>query len=209
MMTAESKKSPSLRDLKKQKNRKLLLEATAKALHLHGIKGATIDMIQSYSGLGRGMINQHFESKNNLIWTVAEEMMNEYRANWVAALEKGGETPEEKLRAICKSEFNEAVLTQQKMAIWFTLRAETSSSSEYQKLIGDGDQELLLAVYELCKAICEKDKRADPNPEKIARIVSALFEGFLTEYHLEPEKFDRDEASTLCIDVISRYLPSV
>lgn len=208
-MVDSSQKPLSAREASKQKNRELLLQATMRAIHHHGLKGATIDVIQQYSGLGRGMINQHFSSKDGLIWTVAERMVNDYKNNWQTALREGGNTAIEKFHAICQSEFSEAVLTPQKAAIWFSFRAEAYASPQYHTLIGSGDSAFGKTVTDLCREICASDPAADPDPEKVGRVLSAFFEGMWTAFHLEPEAFDRDAARDLALDVARKYMPSV
>lgn len=199
----------SAREFKKNRNREILLEAASKALHRHGLKGSTIDVIQRYSGLGRGMINQHFESKDRLLWAVAELNLAEYRANWQNALQTAGPTAQDKLRALCVAEFSEDVLTHEKASIWLAFRSEVSASAEYQDLIASSDREFTDTLRDLCREICETGGHSGTDPDIVARLLAALIEGFWAEFHLAPDAFDRAGTSAICIDVARKYLPSL
>ncbi|MDA7965154.1 TetR family transcriptional regulator C-terminal domain-containing protein [Ruegeria sp.] len=199
-------KTATARELGKTRNRKLLLHAAAKSIHQHGLRGTTVDVIQRYSGLGRGMINQHFKSKENLLWSVAEQLMSEYRQNWRTCLEKGGTTYEGKLRALCQGEFSETVLTQQTVSIWLAFRSEASASVSYQRLVADGDAEFNEALYNLCRAICEERQLSDVDPRRVSRLMNAVFEGLWLEFHLNPQSFDRQAASDACFHMAQKLM---
>ncbi len=197
------------RDFQKAKNRELLLAAAKKAICLHGIKGTTVDVVQNYSGLGRGMINQHFGSKSDLIWAVAEALMAQYQQVWQENFSNDTLSASEKLIAICNGEFTESILSKQSVSIWFAFRSESSTSAKYHDLIGSGDRAFTNALYEVCKEICAQAGQADGVAQNAARALSAVMEGLWTEFHLDPENFDRDEARALCIDIARKYMPTL
>lgn len=207
-MNAADPQTPPLtaREISKQRNRAALLQAAIRAIHQHGLKGATIDVIQKYSGLGRGMINQHFDTKDRLIWAVAEQLMATYRDQWQTALTQGGRDPAAQLHSLLAAEFSPEVLNPQTAAIWFAFRAEVSADPEYQRLIGQGDAEFSAALTQVCSAIAQHTGHPARDADLAGRVLSALIEGLWTEFHLAPDSFDRTAAHALCLDVAEKYL---
>lgn len=75
----------------------MLLEATGSVILKHRVSGATISRIQEVSGLSRGKINLHFQSKDNQTRELARHMTREYNAAWqsfVSGASEGGSSPQ-------------------------------------------------------------------------------------------------------------------
>jgi TetR/AcrR family transcriptional repressor of bet genes len=195
------------RDKKKSVHRRQLLDAAAEAIFRHGVRGATIKNIQQISGLSNGMINLHFKSKENLLFSVAVELYNTYETNWRRAFESEDEKPASRLRAIFAADFAKGVLNKRNMAIWFAFRAEVNSHPEYRVLVDSRNKPFRDSLIKICEEIIEEGQYKNANAILAANAFVALLEGMWTDFHLNPDQFDRQKAVEACIYIASRLFP--
>ncbi|QGX97574.1 TetR family transcriptional regulator [Roseovarius faecimaris] len=202
-MTASPTPS-SARAAGKAQSRLKLIEAAATAIYRNGLRGATIGEIQAISGLSRGMINLHFNSKENLLLAVAEHLASQYEAHMAAALEGAGEAPQAQLKALFRADLDPLVLNARDVAIWFSFRAEGHATPAFQAQIntrGGGFAQILGGV---CAALTPGE---DGNPRFATLALMSLAEGLWTDFHVNPDRFDRDEALAMCFYVAERLFP--
>ncbi|WP_417809844.1 TetR/AcrR family transcriptional regulator [Thioclava sp.] len=189
--------------MQRARSTSLLLDAAARAIQGHGIKGTTVDAIQRYSGLSRGMIKQRFGSKDALIWAVAEKMMQEYTDSWMRAFQGQHASAGEKLAALFKADLSENVLNERNVAIWFAFRSEVASTHKYRQLIEAGDAQFQSAIKELCDELAVDEHTAT----LAAMSLSAILEGLWTKYLLEGPQFNRDKAYQACCETARGFFP--
>ncbi|WIY27419.1 TetR family transcriptional regulator C-terminal domain-containing protein [Parasedimentitalea psychrophila] len=195
------------RDKKKSAHRGQLLDAAAEAIFQHGVRGATIKNIQQISGLSNGMINLHFKSKDNLLFAVAEELYNSYEANWQNAFASEDESPISRLRAIISADFAKGVLNKRNMAIWFAFRAEVNSHPEYRALVDSRNKPFRDSLIKICEEIIEEGQYQNADAILAANAFVALLEGMWTDFHLNPDQFDRQKAVDACMYIASGLFP--
>lgn len=188
----------------KAQSRLKLIEAAAMAIHRHGLRGATIGEIQAISGLSRGMINLHFDGKENLLLAVAEHLANRYEAHMGAALAGAGEEPQDQLKALFRADLDPAVLNARDVAIWFTFRAEGHANPAFKAHISTRSGGFAQMLGQVCGALTQ----ASHGDARLAALaLMSLAEGLWTDFHLNPDRFDREEALRMCFYVAERLFP--
>lgn len=200
------------RKVDKDLHREVLLDATASVILRHGVSGATISRIQEESGLSRGMINLHFQSKDNLIRELAIHMTREYNAAWQNFTSQAPEevsTPEHaaaRLQALFETDFSEAVLNKRSARLTFAFRAEPELQALGTGYIETRGTDLHDHVRNCCHVLCQACG-TQGDPEKVAMAIMSLLEGLWTDFHAHPDEFSRENAVEICQTTARAFFP--
>ena len=207
MAAASDRNAHSIRELNKTRHRRKLIDAAGDVILDYGIRGATINRIQEKSGLSRGMINLHFKTKENLLTRVAQELNDEYKSYLKQVIDKAGDSPANRLKAIFLADFDPFILNKRNIAIWFAFRAEINSYPEYIEYADSRDQELKNTIKSICNELCNEGDYSDINVNFATTAILAMLEGLWTDFHIHPDKFDREVAIKSCVQVAKSFFP--
>lgn len=194
---------PTARDLSRARQRLKMIEATADAIADHGLAGVSVGRILDRAGLSRGMVNLHFDSKHRLLLETARHFCDLYLAHWEAALKTAGPDPQDRLHALIAADFAPEVLNRRTMAVWFAFRAEAGASPDFLPHVDSRNVRLLAILREICAALARPGQDAG----RAALAFMAMLEGFWTDYHLHPDRFDRAEAQAVALDMARAFFP--
>lgn len=195
------------RDVTKERHRQLLIEAAADAILEHGLANLSISRILERAGLSRGMVNLHFRSKANLLVEVLRHFSDAYGAHWQAAMAAAGPKPEDRLRALISADFDAAVLNRRMMAVWTAFRSEAQISPAYMPYIGSRDTRLQAAITAICTELGAAGPYPSLDPDLTAMAFLAVLEGLWNDFHLYPERFDRDAARAVVLHMARAFFP--
>lgn len=200
------------RKIDKSLHREVLLEATASVILKYGVSGTTISRIQEESGLSRGMINLHFQTKENLIRELAVHLTQQYNDAWQSfAAQAAAEinTPEDaaaRLQALFETDFSEAVLNRRSARLTFAFRAEPDLQALGPGYIETRGTDLHDHMLNCCEVLCEAcGTQADPG--KVAMAILSLLEGLWTDFHAHPDDFSRSGAVEICRTTARAFFP--
>ncbi|WP_238987421.1 TetR/AcrR family transcriptional regulator [Roseovarius dicentrarchi] len=208
MTQDENKPAPkTAREAAKSRNRRHLLDSAANVIFKSGIRGATIAAIQQESGLSRGLINLHFQTKENLLLAVAADLSRHYRAHWERAATSADLPAADRLRRIFQADLSPAVLNARDVAIWFAFRSEVSSNPEYHQFIASRDAGFRRTIIEICQTLIREGVYEGADAILAANSFVALLEGIWTDFHLHTDDFDRDDAERTCLYVAKSFFP--
>lgn len=201
---------------KRNKSRELsriaLLEATARVVLEHGIDGTTVSRIQRESGLSRGMINLHFDSKENLIAALQDHLGDKYDEVWNALASTHitqVDTPREAARLLARliaADLSQPVLTLESARLAFIFRARRQRASRYPNFVETRNTPLQQLVRHCVDTLCRSADMPDQADSFTATLL-ALLEGLWTDFHMHPDDFDRNQAIALCIAVCESRFP--
>ena len=195
------------RDATKEKHRRALIDATADVILDHGLAQVSVSRILDRAGLSRGMINLHFQSKNNLLLEVLRQASEDYVAHWKAALDQAGSAPEDRLGAVIAADFDPAVLNRRMMAIWIAFRGDAAARVEYLPFIDSRDTRIHSELIAICTELCAAGPYPGVQPKLAAHALTAALEGLWNDFHLYPERFDRDEARAVVLHMARAFFP--
>ena len=99
----------------------------------------------------------------------------------------------DKLSAMVQADFDAEVMNLRTLGVWFAFRAQVRARPEYLELVGMREREQLQKTVALFEAL-NHEVHTPQDPVTLARLMSALLEGFWTEYYLYPRDFDRDKS---------------
>lgn len=181
------------RKASKEVRRQQLIEATIDSLAKRGYSDTTMADVADGAKLSRGIVNFHFESKEKLLIATLQHMYDEYSAHWRAALDKAGEDPASRLRALVVADFDRVVCNRRKLAAWCAFWGEAKSRPTYQVLSGARDKAYQGTIVELC-ALLRDEAGYDYDAEAIALALSAMLEGLWLRLMMGTEDVSRETA---------------
>jgi TetR/AcrR family transcriptional repressor of bet genes len=78
----------SRRALSKERRRRQLIDATIKCISKKGLGSLTLAAVAKEAGLSQGIVNLHFNSKDNLLSETLRFLIEDYDAQFMQTLEK-------------------------------------------------------------------------------------------------------------------------
>ncbi len=160
------------RDVRRQQ----LIEATIGVLARKGYATLTIADVAGSAGLSVGIINFHFDSKDNLLAECLRYLSVEYTNNWKTVLVAAEPNAARRLEAVLLADFNAELFTPRKIAAWIAFWSETQGRPVYDEICAALDAEHEKMVERLCaEIIAEGGYRHDP--AITARALESLGDG--------------------------------
>lgn len=181
------------RKASKETRRLQLIEATIDSLAKRGYSDTTMADVADRAGLSRGIVNFHFESKEKLLIATLQHMSEEYAAHWRGALEKAGDNPADRLKALVDADFERSICNQRKIAAWCAFWGEAKSRPTYQALCSARDETYQDVLAELCGALIEEGGY-DADIRMTAMALDVLLEGLWLRLMLSNGRLKREAA---------------
>ena len=185
---------PARRTESKEVRRQQLITATIRSIAKHGIGGTTMSTVTDYAGLSIGIVNFHFESKQNLFEETLMFLAREHHDKWFNAYKDAGLSASEKLLAIVDAHFHPKICSRKKLAVWFAFYGEAGRRAVYRSLIDGIDDERFDISTELCTEIDAEGGYGRTPPRQIARTLEGLYDGLCLNILMYPGTFSRPQA---------------
>ncbi len=211
-MVVTPRPKPAVDDNKGRKasrefRRQQLIDATIDCLAERGYSDTTLADVSDRAGLSRGIVNFHFESKDNLLIATLQTLADEYASNWKDAVAKAGDDPVKQLLALVHADFNRTVNTRRKLAAWCAFWGEARSRPTYNALCGARDAAYNALIRKLCRAINDDGNYAG-DPEKIALSLDSLLEGLWLRMTLAPQDLKHETARDAALEFLRNTFPA-
>ena len=193
------------RTASREERRQQLIQATIKCISKKGIGSTTLGDVAQEAGLSQGIVNLHFNSKENLLNETLQFLAEDYKAQFEVTIGKAGPEAADKLLALMEMDFKPSVCDRQKLAVWFAFWGEVKAVPTYQKLCEAYDLAYDEAVNALCRTIIEQGGYKHVSPQTVTDALSSMTDGLWLSYLISPKGFDRDVA----MDAVYSYLRAV
>lgn len=174
--------------------RQQLIDATMKCIGRKGIGGTTLADVARQAGLSQGIVNLHFQSKDNLLQETLRRLADEYRAQFERTFERAGPGPAEKLLALMALDVKPSICQPSKLAVWFAFWGEVQSRPTYRKICGEVDRHYDVVVEELCAELVADGKYRNVNASATASALNSLTNGLWLSCLINPKGWDRKQA---------------
>jgi TetR/AcrR family transcriptional repressor of bet genes len=194
------------RKASKETRRLQLIEATIDSLSKRGYAETTLADVADGAGLSRGIVNFHFESKDKLLVATLQFMADEYAAHWRSALDRAGDDPAARLRALVAADFDRAVCNRRKLAAWCAFWGEAKSRPTYQALCGARDRVYQDTIVDLCGALIE-DGDYPLEPKQTALAIDAMLEGLWLRLMISSDEMTREKAHAAAVAMLAALFP--
>ncbi len=200
-------RTESLRTLRKQDNRRKLIEATISLIAEEGISAVTVSRVVERAGVSRGLINLHFETKEAMMIEVMDSLNFEWR-DAVRDTYNDTERPAaEVLMASMMVSLSPPIMESQKMAVWYCFYADPWYRKVYEERYFETDQETLEAIAGLIESMDREAGYGLGAPLIMARALRALTGGLWLELLTEPDKTNMEEARVAFKAILVRLFP--
>jgi TetR/AcrR family transcriptional repressor of bet genes len=197
---------PGKRAAAKARSRQALIDATLDSIAERGIAGTSISEIVQRSGLSRGMVHLHFDSKEHLLLEAARSLAESYFDHLFRQLAEAPDSPEHRLIALIKADLGEDILNERTIAIWYAFRGEARSQNAFMEYSDTRDRRLREIYRSTCAELLgpEADARRVTD---LAHGIIALTEGLWADYFLHSDAFDRSAAKRVVFRFLAAFLP--
>lgn len=177
----------------REKRRAQLVDATMKCIARKGLGNTTLADVASEAGLSQGIINLHFQSKDNLLKETLSTLAGEYRDQFDRTLERAGKDPANRLRALMELDFRPSICDRRKLAVWFAFWGEVKSRPTYRRMCDAWDRYYDEVIVGLCRDLVD-DGRYAVEPVDAANALTSMTNGLWLTCLVSPKSFDRDRA---------------
>lgn len=193
------------RTASREKRRRQLIDATMKCIARKGMGSTTLGDVAKEAGLSQGIVNLHFDSKDNLLRETLRSLAGEYREKFNKALQKSGPHPADKLRALLEHDVRPSICNQRKLAVWFAFWGEVKSRPTYRRMCDEWDQYYDEVVADLCDELIADGDYKNVEATTVAYALAAMINGLWLSCLISPQSWDRHKA----MDAVMSYLRSV
>lgn len=206
MPLANRKLVPRSRVATREFRRQQLIESTIDSIAKRGFSETTLADVADGAGLSRGIVNFHFQSKEQLLIETLQLLSAEYRAVWQRALAKAGPSAMERLEAVILADLDPQVCNRKKIAVWYAFYGEAKSRPTYMKLCSDHDREQDEVLQGLAKAVIA-DGGYRLEAATVVSGLSALTDGLWLEQLIWHRTFERDVAKQTVLTFLAALFP--
>jgi TetR/AcrR family transcriptional repressor of bet genes len=160
------------------------------------------------AGLSLGIVNLHFQSKDKLLEETLLYLSNEYQDICTRAVNKAGDSAEEKMAALVNLDFSAKVCDRKKLAVWFAYWGEAKSRPTYLQICAKSDEIANNVLAKLCDELKKDPAYKHIKSQSFAVGLSALVNGLWLDLLMTPNAINRKEACEICFDYLAVMFPN-
>jgi len=202
-MAATAKNSK--RTASREQRRQQLIDSTMKCIARKGMGGTTLGDVAKEAGLSQGIVNLHFESKENLLNETLRSIADDYKSQFNRTLEKSGPNAASKLHALMELDLRPSILDRRKLAVWFAFWGEVKSRPRYREVCEQSDEYYDEVLNTLCGEIIADGDYQNTSAAAVATMLTSVTNGMWLSYLISPKRFDRQNAT----NAVDEYLCSI
>lgn len=202
--TAAELEQGGRRALTRERRRQQLIDATIKCISNKGLGSTTLADVAREAGLSQGIVNLHFNSKDNLLKETLRAIAEEYDEQFMKALTATGGGAAEKLRALMELDLKPSICERRKLAVWFAFWGEVKAVPTYQKICAARDDKYGEVMTGLVTEII-REGHYELDPRTVTEALSSMTDGFWLSCLVNPKTFDRRVA----LDAVHLYLKTM
>jgi AcrR family transcriptional regulator len=193
---------PPPRKLPRDARRLQLIEATIDTIATRGYARTTLTEVARLAGLSHGLVNFHFQTKEKLLGETLEYLAEEYRQNWLAALDAAPKDPASQLDALLRADFHPTVCTPARLSAWCAFWGEAQSRPLYQDHCAANDADYIRVMESVCTALHAT------NPIHTARVLRLTIEGVWLDLMTMLDPYGHAEALCTVYSCAAAYFPA-
>jgi TetR/AcrR family transcriptional repressor of bet genes len=207
MALPRTREVPKSRAATREFRKQQLIDSTIDSIAKRGFSETTLADVADGAGLSRGIVNFHFQSKEQLLVETLQMLADEYREIWQKALAKAGTGTVKRLLAMVAADFEPAVCNRKKIAVWYAFWGEAKSRPTYMKLCADRDNVYADAMLAVCRQLIAEGGYEGLDAAMVAQGMAALTDGLWLDCLVDPKTFDRDRARATAFLFLSALFP--
>ncbi len=206
-MASAVREKVSRRTIAKEFRRQQLIDATIKCISKKGLGSTTLADVANEAGLSQGIVNLHFNSKDNLLYETLQFLAEEYDKEFMSVIESAPDDAAAKMLALMKMDLKPAICDRNKLAVWFAFWGEVQSVPTYQKICAAYDDKYDEILFELADTIIREGKYNDIDAQTVTEALSSLTDGLWLSCLVNPKTFDRATALNAVLSYLHAVFP--
>jgi TetR/AcrR family transcriptional repressor of bet genes len=191
----------------REKRRQQLVNATMKCIARKGMGGTTLGDVAKEAGLSQGIVNLHFESKENLLNETLRFIADDYKAQFNRVLDKSEPDAASKLHALMKLDLRPSILERRKLAVWFAFWGEVKSRPRYREVCEKSDEYYDEILSSLCDEIISEGSYKNVSSAAVTTVLTSVTNGMWLSYLISPKRFDHQNATNAVDEYLSSIFP--
>ena len=195
------------RALAKGRRRQQLIDATIKCISMKGLGSTTLADVAREAGLSQGIVNLHFNSKDNLLAETLTFLAEDYDLEFRQTLQKSLPNPAAKLLALMELDLKPSICDRKKLAVWFAFWGEVKTVPTYQKICSARERKYEDIMRQLAQEIIDEGDYANIDARVIAEALSSLTDGLWLSCLINPKIFDRSAARETFMSYLRAVFP--
>ena len=195
------------RTASREVRRRQLINATMKCIARKGMGSTTLGDVAREAGLSQGIVNLHFESKDNLLQETLSTLVNEYREQFEKTLERSGPHPADKLLALMELDLRPSICDRRKLAVWFAFWGEVKSRPTYQRMCDERDSYYDDVVKGLCQGLIDDGDYQGIDSAAVATALMSITNGLWLSCLISPQTWDRRNAMAAVMSYLRGVFP--
>ena len=207
MTQSTAKKPVTGRTATREARRQQLINATINSISKRGFSGTTLATVTKGAKLSHGVVNFYFDSKESLYVETLGFLAQEHYEYWTAAMAKAAPKPAAQLAAILEADFEPAICSTKKLAVWFAFWGQAKQRPTYLNIHNTYDERRTDELQRLCAEITEDGQYDHIVPAETTRIIESLIDGLWLQLLLYPKTLDRTEARNNCFNYLANLFP--
>jgi TetR/AcrR family transcriptional repressor of bet genes len=203
---AQPSKSTKRADAKEAR-REQLIKATMKCIARSGLSSTTMAEITQEAGLSLGIVNLHFQSKENLLQETLRHVSEEYIEGWEKVGHNGKLSNAEKLQGCIDFDFGTKICTRNKLAVWYAFWGESKARPTYQKICSAHDEQADKTLRDICQGLIDEGGYDDRDAEQVVHTYTAMVTGLSLDILIAPKAMNRHQAKQMCHNYFVAVFP--
>ena len=191
----------------KPDRRRELIEATIRTIGRRGYAATTLSLVAGDAGLSPGIVNFYFKSKEQLLQETLEYLVVEYDRVSQQIIAAAGNEPAAQLMALIAADFDPAIFTGEKIAVWYAFWAEAATNDAYRAVVSRLEAKDQNSTATICARLVKEGRYAGLDPDQVASGLNAMSDGFWFDSLIDPETFDKNRALSICRLYLSGIFP--
>lgn len=206
-MMVVSQTAKSRRTATREKRRQQLIDATIKCIARKGMGSTTLGDVAGEAGLSQGIVNLHFDSKDNLLTETLRYLADEYKTQFDSALTRAGPGPADKLLALMQLDVRPSICNHRNVAVWFAFWGEVKSRPTYRRICDDSDRYYDDVVERLCNEIIAEGGYETISAASVTIALTSMTNGFWLSCLISPQAWDPQVAIVAINDYLRGIFP--
>ncbi|MBT6206208.1 MAG: TetR family transcriptional regulator C-terminal domain-containing protein [Alphaproteobacteria bacterium] len=191
----------------REERRQQLINATIDSISRKGFSGTTLETVTKGARLSHGVVNFHFDSKEDLYLATLEFLADEHHKYWHGAMLRAGSDPVLQLTAIIEADFNKSICSAKKLAVWFAFWGQAKYRPNYLKLHNHYDDERAAELLRVCDEIIRDGGYQHLDAVSVTRSIEALVDGLWLNLLLYPKEITREDTRDDCFRYFAQMFP--
>jgi TetR/AcrR family transcriptional repressor of bet genes len=187
--------------------RRQLIHSAIDSIAKRGFADTTLRHVTEGVDLSLGVVNYHFDSKEALYDATLRHLAEEHYDVWTSYLDEAGEDPAAQLDAIVRADFDEAICTRKKLAVWFAFWGQAKYRPNYLRIHRSFDGERQDMIRRLCSVLAGDYAGDGVDADSAARMIVAQADGAWLYMMLFPSEATRQQYRDDCQRLLARLFP--